>query len=108
VTRQKSSLGSKNRFYLLLGTILVFFAVTVAALRLAGYAGLVTSALLKGEDVILFGLFVALVGVLFSGYLTWLKLFEIEAICQWFVASAVLMAGSLLLAALRVRRLASR
>jgi uncharacterized membrane protein len=82
--------------------------VPVAALGLAGYAGLLSSALLKGEGVILFGLFVALVGVLFSGYLTWLELFVIEAICQWCMASAVLMAGSFLLAALRVRRLVSR
>ena len=82
--------------------------VPVAALGLAGYADLLTSALLRGEGMVLFGLFVTLVGVLFSGYLTWLELFVIEAICQWCVASAVQMAGSLLFAAFRVKRLASR
>ncbi len=81
--------------------------VPVAALGLAGYAGLLSSALLKGEGGVFFGLFVALVGVLFSGYLTWLELLVIRAFCQWCVASAVLMAGSLLLAAFRVKRLAA-
>jgi uncharacterized membrane protein len=82
--------------------------VPVAALGLAGYAGLLTSALLKGEGWVFFGLFVALVGVLFSGYLTWLELSVIRAICQWCVTSALLMVGSLLLAALRVRLFVSR
>src|SRR5215217_5240506 len=82
--------------------------VPVAALGLAGYAGLLVSALIKGEGGIFFGLFVALVGVLFSAYLTWLELFVIGAVCQWCVVSAVLMVGSLLLATLRVKRLQSR
>ena len=33
---------------------------------------------------------VALSGALYSGYLTYLELFEIEAICAWCVASAVI------------------
>lgn len=37
----------------------------------------------------LFGL--ALAGLLFSGYLTYLELFVIHAICRWCVASAVIM-----------------
>ena len=68
--------------------------VLVAALGLAGYAGLLLSALLKGE-----------IGVFFSAYLTWPELFVIRAICQWCLASAALMAGSLLLVALRGRRI---
>jgi uncharacterized membrane protein len=82
--------------------------VPVAALGLAGYAGLLSSVLLKGEGGVLFGLFVALVGVLFSGYLTWLELFVIGAICQWCVTSAVLMVGSLLIAALRIKPFVGR
>ncbi|HLO04692.1 MAG TPA: vitamin K epoxide reductase family protein [Symbiobacteriaceae bacterium] len=39
----------------------------------------------------LFGL--ALAGLLFSGYLTYLELFVIRAICRWCVASAVIMLG---------------
>ena len=48
-------------------------------------------------------MFVALVGVVFSAYLTWLELFVIRAICQYCVASAALMVASLLLASLRLR-----
>jgi uncharacterized membrane protein len=77
--------------------------VPVAALGLAGYAGLLLSALLRGEVGALLGLFIALVSVLFSAYLTWLELFVIHAICQWCVTSAILMTISLLLAVLRVR-----
>lgn len=32
-------------------------------------------------------------GVLFSGWLTWVELFELGAICQWCVVSAVLVLG---------------
>ena len=81
--------------------------VPVATLGLAGYAGLLSSALLRGEAGVLFGLFVALVGALFSAYLTWLELFVIHAICQYCVISAVLMVASLLLTAIRVRQLKS-
>ena len=80
------------------------FGVPVAVLGLAGYAGLLLSALLRGESGALLGLFVALVSVLFSAYLTWLELFVIHAICQWCVTSAILMAASFLLTAARVRR----
>ena len=41
----------------------------------------------------------ALGGTLYSAYLTWLELFEIEAICIWCVASAVIVTLLLLLAA---------
>ena len=77
--------------------------VPVATLGLAGYAGLLLSALLKGEGGALLGLFIALVSVLFSAYLTWLELFVIHAFCQWCVTSAVLMTASLLLTVVRVR-----
>jgi uncharacterized membrane protein len=78
--------------------------VPVAVLGLAGYAGLLFSTLLPREGAVFFGLFVALVGVLFSGYLTWLELFVIRAVCQWCVVSAALMVGSLIFASLRVRQ----
>ena len=77
--------------------------IPVAVLGLAGYAGLLLSALLRGEVGALLGLFVALVSVLFSAYLTWLEIFVIDAICQWCVTSAVLMTVSLLLTIVRVR-----
>jgi uncharacterized membrane protein len=77
--------------------------VPITALGLLGYAGLLVSAAFRGFIVALSGLFLALLGTLFSGYLTWLELFVIEAICQWCVASAALMAVALVLAALRLR-----
>jgi uncharacterized membrane protein len=78
--------------------------VPVAALGLVAYAVLFISAVLGGERAVLLGLFVALVGVLFSAYLTYLELFVIGAVCQWCVASAVLMVVSLILAGLRFGR----
>jgi uncharacterized membrane protein len=45
---------------------------------------------------------VALVGVLFSAYLSYLELFVLRAICQWCVASAVLVVAYLVLGILRL------
>jgi uncharacterized membrane protein len=53
--------------------------------------------LLRGEKAALSGAFVALVGVLFSAYLSYLELFVLRAICQWCVASAVLVVAYLVL-----------
>lgn len=41
---------------------------------------------------------VALIGLLFSAYLTYLELFVIFAVCHWCVASAVIMTGIFILA----------
>ncbi len=41
---------------------------------------------------------VALVGALYSAYLTYVEIFVIDAVCPWCVTSAVLMAAILLLA----------
>ena len=54
-----------SRYFEILG-------VPVAVLGLAAYAGLLFSALLQSGGGYFFGLLVALVGVLFSVYLTWL------------------------------------
>jgi uncharacterized membrane protein len=78
--------------------------VPVAALGLLAYAGLLASALMRGGLWAALGLFVALVGVLYSAYLTWIELFVIRAVCQWCVVSALLMLAALPLAALRVAR----
>ena len=63
--------------------------VPVAALGLVGYSGLLLSAFLRGGAGAYLGLLVALVGTLFSAYLTYLELFVIHAICEWCVASAI-------------------
>jgi uncharacterized membrane protein len=65
--------------------------VPVAVLGLAGYALILASLAVPGEAGRLAGALLALVGFGFSAYLTWLELFEIDAICQWCVASAVVM-----------------
>ena len=82
--------------------------VPVATLGMGGYAGMLLSALLRGEGGVLLGLFVSLVSVLFSAYLTWLELFVIYAICQWCVTSAILMTASFVLTLVRVRHLRAK
>jgi uncharacterized membrane protein len=70
--------------------LLGYAAVAVAVIALPAEAGRPTVA------------FLTLAGAAYSLYLTYLELFEIEAICQWCVASAVVMC---LLAVLAVTRL---
>lgn len=77
-------------------------SVPVAVLGLAAYAGLLLAAGSRGEIGAYLGFVVALVGTLFSAYLTYLEVFVIGAICQWCVASAAIMAAALACAALRI------
>ncbi|HEV2741906.1 MAG TPA: vitamin K epoxide reductase family protein [Rubrobacter sp.] len=79
--------------------------IPVPMLGLAGYAGLLLAAILRGEVGAYLGLLVVLVGALFSAYLTYLEIFVIGAICQWCVASAAIMFGALVCASLRVASL---
>ena len=67
------------------------FGVNVAVFGIVGYVGLFGAALVPGDAGRFAGLLLALVGFGFSAYLTYLELFVIDAICQWCVASAVLM-----------------
>lgn len=50
-------------------------------------------------------LFIASVGFIFSAYLTYLELFQIHAICQWCVISAILATAIFLVATLEFREL---
>jgi uncharacterized membrane protein len=77
--------------------------VPVAAFGLFAYATMLLCAVFRGEKAALSGAFVALVGVLFSAYLSYLELFVLRAICQWCVASTVLVVAYLVLSALRLR-----
>ena len=79
--------------------------VPVAVLGLVGYTGLLFSAVLRGELGVYLGFLFALVGTLFSAYLTYLEVFVIHAICQWCVASAAIMVAALICAALAALRL---
>ena len=63
----------------------------MALLGVVGYALILASLALPGELGRSAGALLALVGFGFSAYLTWVELFDIDAVCQWCVASAVLM-----------------
>jgi len=75
--------------------------INVAVFGIVGYVLLLGAALLATDTARIGGMAVALVGFGFSVYLTYLELFVIDAICQWCVASAVLMTLLLVVSALR-------
>ena len=76
--------------------------IPVAVLGLAGYLALLGTLALPEDLGRSAAAFIALVGVGFSAWLTYVEIAKIEAICQWCVASAVVMA---LLAIVSVTRL---
>ncbi len=80
--------------------------IGVAAIGVAGYAMLFGAAAVSGDGARFAGLLLALVGFGFSAYLTYLELFEIDAICQWCIASAVLMTALLVVNGIRAFRFA--
>jgi uncharacterized membrane protein len=57
--------------------------VPVALLGLVAYVVLLALTVVRGVEAALAGVFVAVVGVVFSGYLLWAQLGPIGAICQW-------------------------
>lgn len=65
--------------------------INIAIFGIVGYVVLLACALLRGDGARMVGFLTSLVGFGYSLYLTYLELFKIEAICQWCVASAVLM-----------------
>ena len=75
--------------------------INVAVFGIAGYVLLLIAALVPGDAGRFGGFLMALIGFGYSLYLTYLELFVINAICQWCVASAVLLALSLAVAAAR-------
>jgi uncharacterized membrane protein len=80
-------------------------AVPVALLGLIGYVAIGISLWIKGDVGRALTFLLALIGFGFSAYLTYLELFVIDAICQWCVASAVLMTALLITSILRLLRL---
>jgi uncharacterized membrane protein len=76
--------------------------VNVAVFGIVGYALLLASAFFANDAARFGGFAVALGGFGFSVYLTYIEVFKIEAICQWCVASAVLMTILFLLNATRL------
>jgi uncharacterized membrane protein len=79
--------------------------IPVAVLGLVGYLGILTSVVLRPVDLgRVAGAALALSGFGFSAYLTYREIFTIEAICQWCVASAVLMTALAVLTTVRLIR----
>jgi uncharacterized membrane protein len=76
--------------------------IPVALLGLGAYLAILATLFVRGDLGRLASAAIALSGFGFSLYLTYREIFTIEAICQWCVASAVLMT---LLAVLTVTRL---
>lgn len=68
-----------------------FVGIPVPLLGLFGYVSILGSLLIPRELGRGIGMLFALSGFGFSMYLTWLELARIKAICQWCVASAVVM-----------------
>jgi uncharacterized membrane protein len=78
--------------------------IPVALLGLIGYLGILVTSFLPGDNARFAAAALALSGFVFSIYLTYLELFEIDAICQWCVGSAVAMTVLAVLTTLRVAR----
>ncbi len=82
--------------------------IPVALLGLIGYVTILAATLVRGELARMAASSLSIAGLGFSIYLTYLELFEIEAICQWCVASAIAMTLLTILTVLRaVQGLAS-
>lgn len=78
--------------------------VPVPLIGLIGYVAIFASLLVRGEAARLATAGMALGGFAFSVYLTGLELFEIHAICQWCVGSAIVMTSIAALATIRALR----
>ena len=78
--------------------------VPVAVLGLVGYVAILASLALPEETGALVATFLSLVGFGFSVWLTYVELAKIDAICQWCVASAVVMTGLALVSVARLLR----
>jgi uncharacterized membrane protein len=76
--------------------------LNVAIFGIFGYALLLATAFLANDLARFGGFAVALAGFGYSVFLTYVEIFKIEAICQWCVASAVLMTILFLLDATRL------
>jgi uncharacterized membrane protein len=78
--------------------------VPVAVLGLLGYVGILGALLVPGENGRMAAALLALIGFGFSMYLTYRELFTIDAICQWCVASAVVMTLLAIVSVIRLLR----
>lgn len=65
--------------------------IHVSTFGLIGYLTIVAASVWRGDNARMAAFFLALFGFGFSLYLTYLELWEILAICQWCVSSAIAM-----------------
>jgi uncharacterized membrane protein len=82
----------------------VVAGVPVAVLGLAGYGVLLVTAALPQSWAAAVGAGAALAGLAFAAYLLVVQLMVVDAICQWCVASDVILAALAALAVVRLRR----
>lgn len=75
--------------------------INVAFIGVVGYLSILAATLIGSDLGRAAGFLFATIGFGFSLYLTYLELFVIDAICQWCVASAVLMTGLFVVSVLR-------
>jgi uncharacterized membrane protein len=76
--------------------------VNIAVFGIVGYVLLLATAFFATDLARFGGFAISLAGFGYSVFLTYLEIFKIEAICQWCVASAVLMTVLFLLNATRL------
>ena len=76
--------------------------VQVAVVGLAGYVAILASLALPEDIGASAAAFLSLVGFGFSAWLTYVEVVKIDAICQWCVASAVVMTALALVSVARV------
>jgi uncharacterized membrane protein len=76
--------------------------INIAVFGVIGYLLLLATAFFATDAARLGGFVVALGGFGYSVFLTYIEIFKIEAICQWCVASAVLMTILFALQAIRM------
>ena len=81
-----------------------FAGVPVAVLGLLGYVAILTSLVKDTETTRTVAAFLAIVGLAFSGWLTYVEIFEMHAICIWCVGSAICMALLAILTTTRMLR----
>ena len=78
--------------------------VPVAVLGLGGYVAILASLALPEEPGSMVAAFFSLVGFGFSAWLTYVELEKIDAVCQWCVASAVVMTALAVVSVARILR----
>jgi uncharacterized membrane protein len=79
------------------------FGIPVALLGVVGYMLLLVTALARGEAARSLQTVVALAAAVFGGYLLYVQIEVIGAVCQWCLASDAIITGITMLALLRLK-----